>query len=235
MTERQQAWVVGTGGIGSALMERLAQDYDVVGFDRAERPSQYPLYLVDVADRPAFATAADTAAERHGMPDVFVVTAGRVSYLTIEDANPEETASLLADNLIGPINVLHAAYHMGPRRPRTCVLVTSNAAFVPRPSQPLYAAAKAAAVSLVQSLALGWAATGMRLLAVAPGTVMVERNSDRVARQYPQAPLDPSRPGRRLLTPAELADFVVGLLPYADHLTGRVITMDGGSTLTGTR
>jgi hypothetical protein len=60
---------------------------------------------------------------------------------------------------------------------------------------------------------------------------MVERNAQRVAHQYPDAPLDTGRPGGRLLMPAELADIVIGLFPYADHLTGQVLTIDAGSTL----
>jgi 3-oxoacyl-[acyl-carrier protein] reductase len=235
VADRRRAWVVGTGGIGSALIGRLIHDYDVVGFDRTDGSSGHPFYRADATDRDAFATAAEAAAQRHGMPDIFVVTAGRVSYQTVESASPEETTGVLADNLIGPINVLHTAYHLGPQRPRTCVLISSNAAFVPRPGQPLYAAAKAAMVSLVRSLAVGWAAAGIRVLAIAPGTVIVERNRERIGRQYPQAPLDPGRPGGRLLTPDDLADFVANLLPLADHLTGQVITMDGGSTLAGTR
>lgn len=225
------AWVFGTGCIGTALLERLARDHEVVGFDRCERSSGRPSFQVNTTDRGALTIAADNAAERHGAPDIFIITVGLVSPATVESATPDELTDVLSDNLIGPINILHTAYHLGPSRPRTCVVVVSNAAFVPRPGQPVYAAAKAAVVSLVRSLAVAWSETGIRIFGVAPGTVVVERNSDRVKRQYPQAPLDSSRPGGRLLAPGEVANFVVDLLPYADHLTGQIIALDGGSTL----
>jgi NAD(P)-dependent dehydrogenase (short-subunit alcohol dehydrogenase family) len=231
MPERRTAWTVGTGGIGNAVASRLADSHDVVGFDRAGCPEHLIGYRVDAADREAFAKAAGEAVERHGSPDVLVVTAGRVSYATVESSSEQEALDVLSDNLLPVINVLHTAYAMEPTRPRTAVIVTSNAAFVPRPAQPLYAAAKAAVAGLVRSLAVGWSATGFRVLGVAPGTVAVPRNADRIASRYPHAPLDPDRPGGRLLRPEELADYIVGLLPYADHLTGQVLTIDGGSTL----
>jgi NAD(P)-dependent dehydrogenase (short-subunit alcohol dehydrogenase family) len=136
-------------------------------------------------------------------------------------------------NILPAINVLHLTYHLGQPRTRTCILVTSNAAVAARPGQPVYAAAKAAVASLARSLAPDWSPAGIRILAVAPGTVMVDRNRDAVTSRYPDAPLDPGRPGGRLLQPAELAEFIASMLPHADHLTGQLITLDGGSTLPG--
>lgn len=233
--DRLRAWVFGTGGIGTALLERLARDHEVVGFDRCQRPSGRPSVQVDTTDRTALMIAAENTADSHGVPDIFIITVGLVSSATVESATPDELTAALSDNLVGPINVLHTAYHLGPPRRRTCVVVASNAAFVPRPGQPVYAATKAAVVSLVRSLAVAWSTAGIRIFGVAPGTVVVERNRDRVKRQYPQAPFDSNRPGGRLLVPGELANFVVTLLPYADHLTGQVISLDGGSTLMETR
>lgn len=231
MGDRPIAWVVGTGGIGSALIERLTHSHDVIGFDRAGGSLADPYFQVDAADRAAFIASAEAACEQYGFPDLFVVAAGGVSYLAVESAASDDVATVISDNLIVVVNVLHAAYNLGPQRPRICILIISNAALVPRPGQPLYAATKAAIASLVRSLSTGWAAAGIRMIAVAPGTVIVERNRERVAGQYPNAPLDPGRPGGRLLEPAELAQFVADLLPHADHLTGQVIVFDGGSTL----
>lgn len=233
MADRLRAWVFGTGGIGTALLERLAHHHEVVGFDRCERPTGGPSFQVNATDRAALAIAAHDAAGSHGMPDIFIITVGLVSPATVESATPDELTAVLSDNLMAPINVLHMAYHLGPPRPRTCVVVASNAAFVPRPGQPIYAAAKAAVVSLVRSLAVAWSTTGIRIFGVTPGTVVVPRNSDRIKRQYPQAPLDSGRPGGQLLVPSELANIIVKLLPHADHLTGQLITLDGGSTVMG--
>lgn len=232
MSDRPIAWVIGVGGIGAALVERLSELHTVVCFDIEQAATDAAFFLVDASDRAAFTEAAAEAYELHGAPDVFVVAAGRVSYLSVEAATPEDVTALLTDNLILAINVLHTVYNLGPERRRICVLVASNAAFTPRPGQSIYAAAKAAITSLVGSLAVGWAAAGIRVFGIAPGTVLVDRNRARVAQQYPSAPLDPSRPGGRLVQPAEIAEFVAALLPHADHLTGQVIVYDGGSTLT---
>jgi 2,3-dihydro-2,3-dihydroxybenzoate dehydrogenase len=228
------AWVVGTGGIGAAFVASLAS-HRVVAFDRHDPAAFDPAYRVDVTDRAALIDAMGAAVEAHGSPELMVVAAGTVSYATVEEAGPSEVARILADNLTGMINVLHVAFQLGESRPRGIVIVTSNAADVARPQQPIYAACKAATNSLVRSLAVGWSDYGVRIVAVAPGTVVVDRNRDRVAHRYPDAPNDPTRPGGRLLLPAELAGLVVGLLPHLDHMTGQVITVDGGSSLTAAR
>jgi 2,3-dihydro-2,3-dihydroxybenzoate dehydrogenase len=162
VTERGCAWVVGSGGIGQAFADRLAASNDVVCFDRMAGRGGRPSYVVDAADRAAFAAAAGKASERHGLPDLFVVTAGRVSSLTVEAATQEEAADVFTDNLLPVINTLHIAYALGPCRRRTVVIVTSNAAFAPRPEQPLYAAAKSAVAALVRSVAVRWSRAGFR-------------------------------------------------------------------------
>ncbi|GLY04036.1 MULTISPECIES: SDR family oxidoreductase [Actinoplanes] len=225
------AWIVGAGGIGAAIRDRLAGEYRTVTFDRAGEPD----HMVDVRDRSALSKATRDAADRYGPPRVVVLAFGTVSPATVEDAGPDEVADVVGDNLIGCVNVLHAVHHTPRAQTCTAVVVSSNAAHLARPRQPLYAATKAAVTSLVRSLAVGWAPEGIRLIGVLPGTVTVPRNADRVAGQYPDAPRDPSRPGGRLVQPAELAGFVAGLLPYAGHLTGQSLTFDGGSTLGAAR
>ena len=236
MTTPPTAWVFGTGGIGAAVRDRLAGEYRTVTFDRADDPGRAGTHhRVDVRDRVALATAARDTVLRSGPPAVVVLAFGTVSPATVEDAEPDDVDRIVGDNFVGCVNVLHVL-HRTPR-PDTCVclVVSSNAAQVARPRQPLYAATKAAVASLVRSLAPAWAPDGLRLVGVLPGTVTVSRNEERVRRQYPHAPADPARPGGRLVTPGELADFLAGLVPHAHHLTGQLLTYDGGSTLGAAR
>jgi 3-oxoacyl-[acyl-carrier protein] reductase len=232
MTIAQAAWIVGVGGIGAAVRDRLTGDYRTVVFDRANVHSPAEShYRVDVTERRALIEAAQDATIRFGPPAVVVLAFGRVSSATVETAEPDEVDQVIGDNLVGCVNVLHTI-HRSPRAASCiCLIVTSNAALVARPHQPLYAATKAAVASLVRSLAPAWGTDGIRLVGVAPGTVTVNRNQSRVQRQYPDAPADPGRPGGRLVTPVELADFLARLIPYADQLTGQVLAFDGGSTL----
>jgi len=233
MSSTGAAWVFGTGGIGSAILDRLSSERQVIGFDKAPVTSAHPTYQVDLRDRAALKQAAESAAQCYGWPEVLILTAGRVSGLRVEDSGEADACDLIFDNILPAINVLHAAYHLGQPRTRTCILVTSNAAVAARPGQPVYAAAKAAVASLARSLAASWSSADIRIIAVAPGTVIVDRNRHAVTSRYPDAPLDPGRPGGRLLQPPELAEFIACILPHAGHLTGQLLTLDGGSTLPG--
>jgi 3-oxoacyl-[acyl-carrier protein] reductase len=155
---------------------------------------------------------------------------GYVSAATVDDVTEAELRCIIDHNFTGLVHFFQVL-RRALRSPWTGVVVVSNAAFVARPQQPIYAAMKAAVASLVKSLAVCWAGAGIRLMAVAPGTVIVDRNRDSVLRRNPDAPQDLSRPGGRMLIPSELARFIAGLLDHRDHLTGQVVILDGGSSL----
>ncbi len=91
----------------------------------------------------------------------------------------------------------------------------------------LYAAAKAAVISLTRSAALEYAERGIRVNAVAPGRIATEMLAH-------AAGGDPERfavtlPMRRLGTPEEVADAVLWLSSdAAAFVTGHVLAVDGG-------
>ena len=94
-------------------------------------------------------------------------------------------------------------------------------------------AARAGVVNLTKSLALSWATFGIRVNAVAPGTI---RSSG--LKNYPPAIIgmlkDMKReiPAKRLGTEAEVSAAVLYLLsPAAAYTTGVTLAVDGGSSL----
>jgi NAD(P)-dependent dehydrogenase (short-subunit alcohol dehydrogenase family) len=93
-----------------------------------------------------------------------------------------------------------------------------------------YAAAKAGVQGLVRSLAVEWAERGIRVNAVAPGTVSTEMQQAFMRTGY----ASPERflrhvPMNRFGVPAEVADAVEFLAsPRASYITGVILPVDGG-------
>ncbi|MEP7239728.1 MAG: SDR family oxidoreductase [Devosia sp.] len=107
--------------------------------------------------------------------------------------------------------------------------IGSMFSFFGAPHAPAYAASKAGLVGLVKSLAVAFAAEGIRVNALAPGwieTAMTEvpranpaRNTELLARM----------PLGRWGTPADVAPAALFLCsPLAAYITGAVLPVDGG-------
>jgi NAD(P)-dependent dehydrogenase (short-subunit alcohol dehydrogenase family) len=111
------------------------------------------------------------------------------------------------------------------------VNVSSTAGIRPEPGIGFYGASKAMLAHITQQLAVELG-PAVRVNAVAPGvvktkfaTVLYEGREDEVAAAYPL---------KRLGRPSDIGGVVAFLLSEdADWLTGQVIVVDGGVTLTG--
>ena len=92
-------------------------------------------------------------------------------------------------------------------------------------------AARSAVDNLTKSLALEWAADGVRVNAVAPGVIY----SDTAAANYPpgmMAAIAPDLPAQRLGTPEEVSAAVCFLLsPASRYISGATLRVDGASSL----
>ncbi|WP_435741978.1 SDR family NAD(P)-dependent oxidoreductase [Nocardioides sp. SYSU DS0663] len=93
-----------------------------------------------------------------------------------------------------------------------------------------YCASKAGVEGLVRSLATEWAADGVRVNAVAPGTIATEMQQEMVASG--RASLDgylARIPMGRVGQPGEIGDAVAWLLSSrSSYVTGAVLPVDGG-------
>jgi NAD(P)-dependent dehydrogenase (short-subunit alcohol dehydrogenase family) len=107
------------------------------------------------------------------------------------------------------------------------VQIASVAALQGMPFGAGYAAAKAALLSLMRTMALEWGPLGIRVNAVAPGTIRVPRSpADDPALDRATLPL-----GRRG-APSDVAGAVLFLLSdLAQWVTGQVLAVDGGASI----
>jgi len=226
----KRALVTGGGsGIGAAVARRLAEDgARVIVADLSPQAVADELgataVVLDVRDEEQVASAmADL--------DVLVNVAGIGSTTNAPDTPLEVWENVFAVNARGTfLCCKHAIPWMTARGGGSIVNVASVAGLIGLRNRAAYSASKGAVISLTRALAVDHVDDGIRVNAVAPGTV----DSPWVRRLVEDAgeSLDALRarqPLGRLGTPEEIAD-AVAYLATAEFVTGSVLVIDGGLT-----
>lgn len=125
-----------------------------------------------------------------------------------------------------------ALRYMEPRRQGRIVNIASIAGLIVRTRQLSYCSAKAATIHLSRCLAVEVAPMGITVNCLCPG--MTETEMLRQSRALSGATLEHYQslvPAGKLATPQDHASLVRYLaLPEAGHLTGQVISVDGGQS-----
>jgi NAD(P)-dependent dehydrogenase (short-subunit alcohol dehydrogenase family) len=189
----------------------------------------------DVTDPVQVQTLVDRAVERFGTVDILVNNAGAAPFFsTIDQIRMEGFEKYFRVNFMSAVHCTKAVAPLLLRKNDGCVLnVASVAGFIASPGLTYYASAKAALISFTRTVAKEWAANGVRVNALAPGWVETDLNEParRMIPQFNQGVLS-SIPLGRWGKPEDVAGPALFLCsPAASFITGTVLIVDGGQTL----
>lgn len=222
---RQTVIVTGAGsGIGLAIADRLAAEgTDVIRLSRNAAPG---LRRFDVVDEAAWDSLA------HDGVTGLVHAAGVRERSPLAETGVESFRRVLDTNATGTFLALRWA----ARRPRgegtvpLSVVALSSAVVERLPEHQLaYNASKAAINVLVRSAARELAPAGVRVNAIAPGSILTPMTQAGWADDAHAARMRAEIPAARPGTTEEVASVASFLLSDASsYMTGSVVTVDGG-------
>lgn len=221
-------------GAQVVILGRTPASLDETAALAASEPDALPVtaLAVDLREFDQVDATIDTVLDTHGRVDLLVNNAGGQFVAPAESVSPNGFRAVTRLNLDAPwyLTTRVAARSMIPNGYGKVVSITMT----PLRGIPFMAhssAARAAVESLTRTLAIEWAAHGIRLVAVAPGLVQTEAwgryglDVDAVAAQIPAG---------RMQTPEDVAAVIAFFLsPGGDYVTGTTIIADGGWNLAG--
>ena len=240
-------------GIGEACARRLVKDGATVAlWDVADGPGLALAAELNAAGTAGTAATAATAAmychcnvahkadvdaalaatlARFGHVDGLVNNAGIFRAAAFLDVTEADWDAVIAVNLKGSFLVGQAVAREMVRHGRGAIVNMSSVnGTLAIPSIASYNASKGAINQLTRVMALSLADQGVRVNAVAPGTIATELARSAVLTSDEAKLRIMSRtPMKRLGEPGEIADVVAFLLSEAaSYMTGEIVVVDGG-------
>jgi NAD(P)-dependent dehydrogenase (short-subunit alcohol dehydrogenase family) len=232
-----------TGALGAAAADEFrAQGFSIVGLDLDERIRDQEGVdgrIVDVTDELAVEDALDDLLTGRMLVHVIQIAGGALPEEPRTEGDPTqlEPAVFRASverNLTSAFVVLRGALpHLRrvPGRDRSVVLTSSFNAFTAQ-GMPAYSAAKAGLIGMMYGVVRPLGAEGIRINTVAPGTIRTPRTEriwGGVEGHFER--LEATSALRRLGSPEDVARTVRAVAVDLTHVSGQVITVDGGQSV----
>ncbi|MCK0175394.1 SDR family NAD(P)-dependent oxidoreductase [Mycolicibacterium sp. F2034L] len=226
------AVVTGAGsGIGLEIANLLqAGGWQVASISREPAPAMDKWLIADVAEEREVEDAIAEIEETFGRIDAAVVCAGHYAEVPALDLTQTAWERMLRVHVGGLAHVCRAVLPQMRRRGSGRIVgIASERAIGGGSNDAHYAAAKAAALSLLRSIAVEVAADGVVVNAVAPGpcdTPLLPPDSWERAEEFTAG-----LPARRIAQPREVAELVAALLEEDLFLCGEVLSVNSGTVI----
>ena len=206
----------------SRRADRLQQTVDALG-----SPSAILAIPGDVSVRVDAERLIDAAVARFGAIDILVSNAGIHRIRPFLSVPLDEWREIMTINVEGTFNICQVAARAMVARGRggAIVVIASTNSFVAEPDMAAYNASKGALPLLVQSMAIELAAHGIRVNAIAPGTIASEMTRPMIESGHNFGAIPLGRVG----TAEEVAWPALFLASAeASYITGATLIVDGG-------
>ena len=232
-------------GIGAACAERLAQDgacvalWDVddargaaLADDLVARGREAIYVHCNVADKQQVDAALVATLARFERVDALISNAGIFKAADFLDITEADWDAVIDVNLKGAFLVGQAVARamVAAKVPGAIVNMSSVNGVMAIPSIASYNASKGGVNQLTRVMALALADHGIRVNAVAPGTIATELAHKAVlGSDEAKARIMSRTPMKRLGEPSEIADVCAFLISSAaSYMTGEIVYIDGG-------
>lgn len=243
----QVHWVTGGGsGIGRCVAHELASlgatviltgrsadKLHQVATEIVEDGGRAEVAAFDIRDEDAVRAAVADVAGRHGRIHGLVNNAGGQFPSPLTAISKKGFDTVLATNLTGGFLMMREVYLQSMQTHGGAIVNMTADMWRGMPGMGHSGAARAGMANLTKTAAVEWAASGVRVNAVAPGWIAssgMDRYQGEVRKMIPH--LKKHVPLRRLGSEAEVSAAICFLLsPGAAFITGVTLAIDGGAPL----
>jgi len=246
-----------TGGVGEALVRAFANEGCKLAIsstkqekldkllEKVDIPSENLLtFVVNVSKEDEIKDMVEKTVAHYGRLDVQVNNAGyEGKSLTVDNQTTENMMDVYSVNVFGPLyGMKYAIPQMKKQGSGAIVNLTSQGSVTGSATMSAYVSSKHAAFGISKCAALEVAELGIHINCVGPGPIdtpmmtKLEKQAlgEDVSKEEAMKIFAAGYPNKRYCKPEEVADMILFLSSeISSHITGSLVTMDGGQSALG--
>lgn len=243
---KKTAWIVGVNqGIGLDVMQRLLEEgIEVVGIDKQKEglseELQQRVHICDIRDEQQINGLCNQLLKA-SPPDYFIHVAGILHMGQHNEISTEDWTDTFAVNVFSPFQFFkQLTPYFKEKGEGSIVVISSNAAHVPRLNMSAYGASKAALTHFTKTVALELAEYGVRVNIVSPGSTVTAMQTqlwkdDQGEQKTIKGNLEQFKVGIPLQKIAQVQDITNAVMFFISEQSSQItmhdLVVDGGATL----